>query len=200
MRPVRRAKRAGAVTRCVATVVAVCLAVSQAWGHTFPPARTVVLQVERCEAAVLVGYRPGTGEPTEAILARVASQPKSQGLATLRAVMAAFAMAPLVVTLSGHALVPTTVRAKVGVEPGGARPIVVLLVTYAIPSAGRLEITSKDPRTTRFSWQDRGSGRIDPDTAPAQGQWFDGVASFLLSLAAPPGDSPCVHSGSSPSP
>ena len=187
------------VTRCVVTAVAVCLAVSQAWGHTFPPQRTVVIQVERCEAAVLVGYRPGTGEPTEAILARVATQPKSQGLATLRAVMAAFAMAPLAVTLDGHALVPTTVRAKVGVEAGGARPIVVLLVTYAIPAAGRLEITSKDPRTTRFSWQDRGSERVDPATAPAQGQWFDSVASFLLSLTALPGDSPCVHPTSLPS-
>jgi len=156
-----------------------------------------VIQVERCEAAVLVGYRPGTGEPTEAILARVASQPKSQGLETLRAVMAAFAMAPLTVTLEGKPLVPTTVRAKVGVEAGGARPIVVLLVTYAIPTAGHLEIASKDPRTTRFSWQDRSSGRVDLGTAPAQGKWFDGVASFLLSLAASPGDSPCVHSLSS---
>ena len=187
------------ITRCVVTAVAVCLAVSQAWGHTFPPQRTVVIQVERCEAAVLVGYRPGTGEPTDTILARVATQPKSHGLATLRAVMAPFAMAPLSVALDGHALVPTTVRAKVGVESGGARPIVVLLVTYAIPSAGRLEITSKDVRTTRFSWQDRGSERVDPAHAPAQAQWVDGVASFLLSLAAPPGGSPCVQPNSPPS-
>ena len=184
------------VTRCVVTTVAICLAVSAAWGHTFPPQRTVVIQVEKCEAAVLVGYRPGTGEPTEAILARVATQPKSQGLATLRAVMAAFAMAPLAVMLDGKPLLPTTVRAKVGVEAGGARPIVVLLVTYAIPGAGRLEVTSKDAQTTRFSWQDRKSGRIDLAAAPAQDHWFDGVASFLLSLAAPPGDSPCVHSTS----
>jgi hypothetical protein len=184
------------MTRCVVTLLAVLLAVPAAWGHTFPPQRTVVVQVERCEVALLVGYRPGTGEPTEAILARVATTPKSQMLDTLRAVMAAFAMAPLSATLDGKPLVPTTVRAKVGVEAGGARPIVVLLVTYAIPSAGRLEITSKDPRTTRFSWQDRGSGRIAALGAPAQGTWFDGVASFLLSLAAPPGDSPCVYTPS----
>lgn len=188
------------MTRCVVTLLAMLLAVSSAWGHTFPPQRTVVVQVERCEVALLVGYRPGTGEPTEAILARVATQPKSQMLETLRAVMAAFAMAPLSVSLSGAPLVPTTVRAKVGVEAGGARPIVVLLVTYAIPSAGRLEISSKDPRTTRISWQDRGSGRVAELGAPAQGTWFDGVASFLLSLAAPPGDSPCVYSPSSESP
>jgi hypothetical protein len=190
-----------AMTRRVATVLAVCLAVSQAWGHTFPPQRTVVLQVERCEVALLVGYRPGTGRAAEkeidasaAILARVATQPKSQGLSTLRAVMAAFAMAPLEVAIDGHALVPTSVRAKVGVEAGGARPIVVLLVTYAIPAGGKLAISSKDPRTTRFSWQDRGSERVDLATAPAQGTWFDGVADFLLSLAGPPGDSPCVTS------
>jgi hypothetical protein len=185
------------MTRCVVSLVAICLAVSAAWGHTFPPQRTVVVQVERCEVAMLVGYRPGTGEPTEAILARVATTPKSQMLDTLRAVMAAFAMAPLSATLDGKPLVPTTVRAKVGVEAGGARPIVVLLVTYAIsPAAGRLEISSKDPRTTRISWQDRGSGRIAELGAPAQGTWFDGVASFLLSLAALPGDSPCVYTPS----
>ena len=181
------------VTRCVAIAVAVCLAGAPAWGHRFPPVRTVVVQVERCEVAMLVGYRPKTGEPTEAILARVATQPKSHMLETLRAVMAGFAMAPLSVSLDGKPLVPTTVRAKVGVEAGGARPIVVLLVTYAIPSAGRLEISSKDPRSTRISWQDRGSGRVAELGAPAQGTWFDGVASFLLSLAAPPGDSPCVY-------
>lgn len=185
------------MTRRVATVVAVWLAASTAWGHTFPPQRTVVIQVEKCEVALLVGYRPGTGEATESILARAQTGPKSQGLSTLRAVMAAFAMAPLTVALDGHALVPTTVRAKIGVEAGGARPIVVLLVSYAIPSAGRLAISSKDARTTRFSWQDRGSQRIDVAAAPAQGTWFDGVAEFLLSLAAPPGDSPCVPSHSS---
>ena len=187
------------MTRRVVTLLAMLLAVPAAWGHTFPPRRTVVVQVERCGVAMLVGYRPGTGEPTETILARVATQPKSQMLETLRAVMAAFAMAPLSVSLSGTPLVPTTVRAKVGVEAGGARPIVVLLVTYAIPSAGHLEISSKDPRTTRISWQDRGSGRVAELGAPAQGTWFDGVASFLLSLAAPPGDSPCVSSHSSAS-
>ena len=187
------------MTRCVVSLVAVCLAVSAAWGHTFPPQRTVVVQVERCELALLVGYRPGTGEPTEAILARASTQPKSQMLETLRAVMAAFAMAPLTVTVDGKPLVPTSVRAKVGIEGGGARPIVVLLVTYAIPAAGHLEITSKDPRTTRFSWQDRSGGRVAEGHAPAQGTWYDGVASFLLSLAGPPGDSPCVPSRSSDS-
>jgi hypothetical protein len=159
-----------------------------------------VIQVERCEVALLVGWRPQTGGPTDSILARASTQPKSQMLETLRAVMAAFAMAPLSVSLSGTPLVPTTVRAKVGVEAGGARPIVVLLVTYAIPSAGHLEISSKDPRTTRISWQDRDSGRVALATAPAQGRWFDGVASFLLTLAGPPGDSPCVYSPSSESP
>ena len=37
------------VTRCVAIAVAVSLAATPAWGHSFPPVRTVVVQVERCE-------------------------------------------------------------------------------------------------------------------------------------------------------
>src|SRR5262249_30158082 len=153
--------------------------------HTFPPVRTVVVQVEACEVVVMVGYRPGTGEPTEAILARVATQPENQRLEAMRAVMGAYAVAPLSLTLDGKPLVPTTVRAKIGVEPGGARPMVVVLVTYATPVAGRLAISSRDPRTTRISWQDRDSHRVDLTDAPSQGTWFDAVASFLLKVGPP---------------
>jgi hypothetical protein len=184
------------MTRCVATLLAICVAASAASGHTFPPQRTVVIQVERCSISLLVGYRPGTGEPTEAILARASSQPKSLGLEALRTVMAAFAMAPLALVVDGTKQVPTTVRAKLGVEGGGARPMIVLLVTYAIGSGAHLEITSSDPRTTRLSWQDRSGGRVADGNAPAQGHWFDGVASFLLRLAPPSGDSPCGTSSS----
>lgn len=187
------------MTRCVAIAVAILLAGGPAWGHTFPPMRTVVAQVEDCELVVMVGYRPGTGEPTERILARAASSPRSGGLTNLRDVMAAYAMAPLAITLDGTALVPTSVRAKIGMEDGGARPMVVVLVTYALPSRGTLAITSRDPRTTRISWQDRGGGRVDLAQAPAQGRWYAGVASFLLTLGPPTGVTACART-SSPSP
>jgi hypothetical protein len=183
------------VTRSVAIAVAVCLAATQAWGHSFPPVRTVVVQVEKSEIVLMVGYRPGTGEPTQTIFARAASQPKSQELEALRGVMTAYAMAPLTVMVDGKALVPTSVRAKIGVESGGARPIVVVLVTYAMPTTDRtraLSVASKDPRTTRISWQDRCSGRVDLAAAPAQDKWFDGVASFLLSLGSAKGDVTCA--------
>ena len=166
----------------VATLLAVLLAAGAAWGHTFPPQRSVVVQVERCELSVMIGYRPGSGEATEAILARVATQPKSQILDALRGVMTAFAVAPITVAQNGKPLVPTSVRAKIGIEDGGARPIVVVLVTYAIPDAGNLTVVSRDPRTTRISWQDLDSHRA---TGPAQGKWFSGVASFLLEVAGP---------------
>ena len=177
------------VTRCVASAVAVWLASGQAWGHTFPPARTVVAQVESCELVVMVGYRPGSGEATEAILARVANAPKSHQesrIDSLRDVLASYAVAPLAITVDGHALVPTSVRAKVGVETGGARPMVVVLVTYALPldfgPARSLAIASHDPRNTRISWQDRSQQRVDLVGAPAQDHWYDGVASILLLL------------------
>lgn len=185
------------MTRCVAIAVAVLLAATPAWGHTFPPVRTVVVQVDPCEIALLVGYRPGTGEPTEAILARVASQPKSQMLEALRGVMGAYAMAAITVTLDGKPLVPTNVRAKIGLEPGGARPMVIVLVTYAIATPGQLAVTSRDPRSTQISWQDRDSTRVDLHAAPVQSKWFTGVASFLLSLTAPTGDTACATSQSS---
>jgi len=184
----------------VATALAISLAGPPAWGHTFPPARNVVVQVEPCEVVLFVGYRPGTGEPTEAILARAASAPKSRALETLRDVLSAFAMAPLSVAVDGLALVPTKVRAKIGFEPGGARPMVVLLVTYALVPGRSLAIQTKDPRSTRISWQDRASGRVEISDAPQQGKWFGGVASMLLPLGALPGAATCAMPSLSPPP
>jgi hypothetical protein len=181
----------------LATLVAINLAGQPAWGHTFPPVRTVVLQVEKCEAVLLVGYRPGTGEPTQSVMARASTDPKAKPSDALRDVLAVDAMAPLTLTADGTPLVRTSVRAKLGIEPGGARPMVVLLVTYALPTGGgQLQLASKDPRATRISWQDQDSGRVGDD-APEQDRWYDGVASFLLTLRAP-GGSACGTSRSSP--
>jgi len=185
----------------LASVVAT-LAGQPAWGHTFPAARNVVVQVEPCEVVLLVGYRPGSGEPTETILSRAASAPKSHTLDALRDVLAAFAMAPLTITVDGKPLMPTNVRAKIGIEPGGARPMVVLLVTYPVAAGHTLEVRTKDPRSTRISWQDRRSERVEISNAPAQGKWHAGVASFLLTLTEPTEGSVCAapssHSDSSP--
>ena len=190
------------LTRCVAIAVAMCMAMPPAWGHTFPPVRTVVVQVERCELAVLVGYRPGSGEATDALLARVASRPKSQMASSAKSLMTAQAIGPLLFAIDGKPLVPTAVRAKLGVDPSGVRPLVVILVTFAIPNdGGVLSVTSKEPRTTRISWTDRGSQRIDLTRAPAQARWFTGVASFLLTIAgtrhAQDPQSVCIDRGGS---
>jgi hypothetical protein len=174
------------LTHCVASAVAVLLAGPAAWGHTFPPARTVVAQVESCELVVMVGYRPGSGEATESILARVANLPKGKAeskIESLRDTLAEYAVAPLTISVDGKPLLPTSVRAKVGVEAGGARPMVVVLVTYALPAGSSLVIASHDPRNTRISWQDRSQHRVDLVGAPAQDHWHDGVASFLLKLS-----------------
>jgi hypothetical protein len=173
------------VTRCVAIWVAICLAALPAWGHSFPPVRTVVVQVEAKELVLLVGYRPGSGPATDTIVARAASQPRSRAPAVLRDVLEAYALAPLAVAVDGVPLRPASIRAKVAIEPATGLPSVVVLVTYALPARGELAISSRDPRTTRISWQDRRSCRVDLATAPAQDRWFTGVASFLLTLAAP---------------
>ena len=185
------------MTRCVAIALAIALARGAAWGHTFPPMRSVVVQVEYCELVAMIGYRPGSGEPTQTILSRVANQPKSRVLDSLKQVMSAYALAPIAIALDGVALVPTSVRAKLGVEDGGARPIVVVLVTYALRGGGTLAVTSKDVRSTRISWQDRSHGRVDLAGAPAQDHWHADVASFLLSVSPSLGVPACAVSRSS---
>jgi hypothetical protein len=113
-------------------------------------------------------------------------------LAVAKSLLTTQAIAPLAFTLDGKPLVPTSVRAKIGADPGGTQPLVVVLVTFALPHAGSFSVTSKDPRSTRISWTDRDSHRIDIERAPGQGRWFTGVASFLLSLGA----SQCATSAS----
>jgi hypothetical protein len=179
--------------------LAIGLAGPPAWGHTFPPVRTVVVQVERCELAVLVGYRAGSGEATQQLVARAASQPKSQAVDAVRDLMAAQAMAPLAFTVDGRVLAPTSVRAKLSAQGDGARPMVVVLVTYTLPPGKQLALASRDPRTTRISWTDRASGRVAISDAPGQGRWFTGVASFVLPLAPSSGGPPCVTPRPSPS-
>ena len=185
------------ITRCVAIAVAVCMACQLAWGHTFPPVRTVVVQVEGCELAVLIGYRPAGGEDTDTLLARIGSHPRKQQLEAAKTLMGQQAMAPLTFALDGKPLVPTSVRAKIGADPSGQRPLVVVLVTFALPRGGTLAVTTKEPRSTRISWTDRASGRVDLLGAPAQGRWHSGVASMLLSIAGPTGVSACATSPSS---
>jgi hypothetical protein len=182
------------MTRCVAILVAICLAGQAAWGHAFPPVRTVVVQVERDGLAVLVGYRPGSGDATDNVVARAATQPRSRMLDALREVLEAYALAPIAFTVDGKPLVPTSVRAKIAFEADGTRPSVVVLLTFARPPAGKLAVTSKDARSTRISWQDRDSCRVDLAGAPAQDRWFTGVASFLLTLAGPCVSSPSASS------
>ena len=181
----------------MATALAILLAGSSAWGHSFPPVRTVVVQVESCELVLLVGYRPGTGEATDTLLTRAASQPKSQGVEALKSLLSTQAMAPLTIAVDGVALVPTRVRAKIGLEPGGARPMIVLLVSYVLPAGKQLAVSSKDARTTRISWSDRQSKRVVISDAPTQGKWYAGVASFLLTLAPTSGAMSCTTSRSS---
>lgn len=182
----------------VATALAIHLACPPAWAHTFPPVRTVVVQTEACEVVLLVGYRPGTGEASDATLLRAVNQPKSQGLDALRSMLAQQALGPLSVTVDGALRLPTSVRTKIGVEPGGARPMIVVLVTYALPPGKQLAVASREPRTTRISWADRRSGRIDLERSPTQGKWFDGVASFLLPMGSTSCASPSKSSPSAP--
>lgn len=182
----------------LATVVAiglVTLAARPSWGHVFAPLRSIVVQVEPCEVAMLVGYRAGSREEADGLVARVASRPKSQVASALREVLAGFAMSPLTLAVDGKPLVPTTVRAKLSEDSPGGRPMVALLVTYALPAGNRLSLVTRDPRSTRISWTDRESGRVDLEVAPAQGKFHSGVASFLLNLKPTSGGSAtCVPS------
>jgi hypothetical protein len=86
----------------------------------------------------------------------------------------------------------------VSTDPAADRPIVIVLVTFAIPAkGGAFSVRAKDPASTRISWTDRASGRIDLAQAPSQVHWFSGVASLLLTIAGTTGVPACATSQSS---
>ena len=182
----------------LATLLAVSLAARGAWGHKFPELRTVVVQAEPCSLALLVSYKPAAGEATEALLARASGAQGAQAVKALRDALAASAMTGMTIAVDGEPLPATSAEAKLAIEPGGLRPMVIMLVAFALPAGKTLSISTRDPHSTRFSWTDRSRGRIASSGAPSQRVWRDGVASFLLPLAA--GDTTCATSKrSSPS-
>lgn len=193
-----RLKSLGLSLASVVAIGLLALAARPSWGHVFAPLRSIVVQVESCEVALLVGYRAGSREEADSLVARVANQPKSHAASAMRDVLAGFAMSPLTLTVDGRPLVPTTVRAKLGADSPGGRPMVVLLVTYALGAGKQLSLVTRDPRSTRISWTDRESGRIDLDAAPVQGKFYSGVASFLLNLTPTTGGSQCATPSSPP--
>jgi hypothetical protein len=141
---------------------------------------------------LLVGYKPAAGEATDAVLAKASGAHGAQGFKALRDALAASAMTALTIAVDGEALVATSAEAKLAVEPGAGRPMVIMLVTYALPAGKTLSISTRDPQSSRLSWTDRSRGRIASSGAPGQRIWRDGVASLLLPLAA--GESTCATS------
>ena len=193
--------RAKSLALSLATVVAIgllTLAARPSWGHVFAPLRSIVVQVEACDVVLLVGYRAGSREEADGIVARIANQPKSHAAAAMRDVLAGFAMSPLTLAVDNKPLVPTEVRAKLATDSPVGRPMVVLLVTYALPAGKSLSLVTRDPRSTRISWTDRASGRVDLEMAPVQGKFYSGVASMLLNLRPTSGGPSCVSASSPP--
>ena len=187
----------------LATAIAIAIAMPQGWGHRFPAVRTVVVQVEPCSVALLVGWRPASGDDTAVLLGEAKTGGKDQEVQILTQRLTALALAPIRLRLGGVEVAPTSVEANVTVEDGTGRPVVLLLVSYPASRGGALEIVSKDPKSTRISWVDKSAGRVEIGAAPTQSQWHDDLASFLLNVAvATPteGTAPCQRSAKSPSP
>ena len=168
-----------------AALVAAAFAAPAADAHRFPPVRSVVVQVEACEVALLVGYRPATGDAAERTIARIAGLPPAKAAEALRDLLGAQAMAPLSLTVDRRPLAPSSVRAKLAPDTDGARPMVVVLATYPLPAGKSLAIASREPRTTRISWTDRDSRRVPLADAPAQGRWSPEASALSLDLLPP---------------
>jgi hypothetical protein len=184
---------AGLVAVLVASPVA-------ATAHTFAEQRTVVAQVERDQLVVVVGYQPAAGAESLAAVGQASVRPKGTKSQALRAILAARAVSPLTVSIDGTAVEPTSMRTKVFVDPPGSdRLAVAILLIYDLPAHEiALEVGIADA-STEFSWVDRTSCQRTITTAWPARSWVTGVASFLLTVAAPdPGAEPCASSSPPP--
>jgi hypothetical protein len=187
----------------LATALAVAYNPLLVWAHRFPSVRTVVVQVEPCSVALLVGWRPASGDTTALLLgeAKVRGSDKDKEIQVLTQQLTAMAMSSLQLVMDDSPLVPTSVEAKVSVEDGTGRPVVLLLLSYAVTTGGKLALLSKEPKSTRISWVDKSNGRVEITSSPSQLQWHDDLASFLLTLSVsiPTEETSCQSSLANPS-
>jgi hypothetical protein len=185
------------------TTVAILLMPQPSWGHRFPAHTTVVAQVDDCGVSLLIGWRPASGLPTELLIGQATSTGKVRQADALQQQLSAMALSNVQLIVDGKTLQPGQIDAFVTAEEGSLRPTVLLLANFAVAKSGTVQIKVKDPKTSRISWLDKSSGRVEISQSPAQQKWFDQVASLLLYVSAANqlGDAKCsIVSSLPPSP
>ena len=171
-------KRQDARTARTGLVFAGVLAFSLAEAHFVPADRMVVVQAEPDGLAVLVSYRPPSGNRTA--LTGLAAHQRAD---VLKALLSVQAVAGLALAADGAPLPVTSVEAKLAEDPpGSGRAAIVLLITARRPAGAReLTVSVADlGEPTRLQWLDRSRGRVvDYGPVPA-GRWLSGQAALSL--------------------
>jgi hypothetical protein len=173
-------RRGSAATLATLTaVVVMLLGTRDTRGHTVPGGRTVVVQLDRREIALLVSWKPPPELARTLLEVSSAAPDPREHLASL---YSARALAPLRIAAGGKALVPRSIENKLVVDPpGSGRLSALVLVRFDVPKQARaIAIENRDARETRIALSDRSGGRFEVAPALAGRRWSTGVASLLL--------------------
>lgn len=171
-------RRESAIAALTAVVV-ISLGTGDTSGHTVPGGRTVVVQLDQREIALLVSWKP-PAELARTLLEVSSASPDPR--AHLASLYAARALAPLRVAAGGKALSPRSSDTKLVADPPGSGGLSALvLVRFELPRLARaITIENRDARETRIALVDRSDGRFRATPALTGRRWSTGVASLLL--------------------
>jgi hypothetical protein len=146
--------------------------------HYVPADRMIVVQAEPDGLAVLVTYRPPSGD--RSALTGLNARHRAD---VLKALLSVQAIAGLAIQADGVTLPLDSVEAKLAEDPpGSGRGAVVLLLTARRPAGAReLTVSVADlGEPTRLSWLDRSRGRVAEFGPVSAGQWLRGQAAVSL--------------------
>jgi hypothetical protein len=162
----------------VRALLLVCALGATAHAHYVPADRMVVVQAEPEGVAVLITYRPASGERT--MLTGLQARHRRDVLTALLGVQA---IAGLGLTADGAPLAVSSLSTKLVEDPPGTgRAVVVVLVTADRPAAAReLTVSVADlGEPQRLKWLDRSRGRVVESGPVAADRWLDGRSAISL--------------------
>jgi hypothetical protein len=154
------------------------LLASTAEAHFVPADRMIVVQAEPDGVAVLVTYRPPSGE--RSVLTGLSARHRPD---VLRALLSVQAVAGVALSADGAPLAAGSVETKLVEDPPGSgrATVVVLLTARRPPRARSVNVSVVDfGEPTRTKWVDRSRGRIAQFGPVAADQWIGGRSAISL--------------------
>ncbi len=146
----------------VSVLVATATAAQDLHAHTVPARRSVTVQAESGEAAVLVTWTSARGPQGSQLLLRAAWGRSGRARDAMRSLAATEALRGLLFLVDGNVAIPKTTEVKVRVDQKQpVRVFAAVLVTISVPAGSSLSVSRKSGAFTQLRWRTRTGPNIN---------------------------------------